>query len=139
MATKTSDEAAPGSNIEIFEDVSLLSPTDTRQPSIQWDTGTLGNGNRHPSASSGQAGNPTTATTAAQVLQLEGQEKHNHHEGIYWPSLRAMGAFFFLGLFASLSHHFYYNHLGGEEVGGDHEQQWALRSELPFIHCCPPR
>ena len=56
-----------------------------------------------------------------------------HHEGIYWRSPITMVAFLFLGIFASIAHHFYYTSLDGNRVGNDREQQWALRSGLSFV------
>jgi hypothetical protein len=56
-----------------------------------------------------------------------------HHEGIYWRSPMTMAAFLFLGIFASMAHHFYYASRDGKRVGNDREQQWALRSGLSFV------
>jgi hypothetical protein len=150
MANQTSHKAAAVTSIEFPEDASLLNPTDTRHPSVQWDSGILKNshrqestdsneaiGNQHPPTSYVEAASPTNPSMPAQASRSEDQNNVELHEGIYWPSPKAMGAFFLLGFTASLSHHFYYNHLDGEEVGGDHAQQWALRSELLFIDIPP--
>ena len=49
-----------------------------------------------------------------------------------------MVAFLFLGIFASMAHHFYYASRDGKRVGNDREQQWALRSGLSFVDFLQP-
>jgi hypothetical protein len=71
--------------------------------------------------------------TSSISSQPMGSQSAIHHEGIYWRSPITMVAFLFLGIFASIAHHFYYASLDGNRVGNDREQQWALRSGLSFV------
>jgi hypothetical protein len=64
----------------------------------------------------------SAATTGAEM----------HHQGIYWRSPIGMVSFLIFGVFASVSHHFYYSSLDGKKVGNDNDQQWALRSDTFF-------
>jgi hypothetical protein len=54
-----------------------------------------------------------------------------HYQGIYWRPPTAM-VFLLLGLTLIVAQYLYYSHLSGKRVGGDWEQQWALRLEAFF-------
>jgi hypothetical protein len=59
-----------------------------------------------------------------------------HHQGIYWLSPITMVSLFFLGVFMSIGHYFYYSSLVGNVVGGIDDQQRALRcvwSQVPLV------
>jgi hypothetical protein len=75
----------------------------------------------------------TTSTTPSQPIRTFHGQSTIHHKGIYWRSPMTMVAFLFLGIFASMAHHFYYASRDGKRVGNDREQQWALRSGLSFV------
>jgi hypothetical protein len=74
-----------------------------------------------------------TSSTPSQPMRTFQSQSTIHHEGIYWRSPMTMVAFLFLGIFASMGHHFYYSSRDGKRVGNDREQQWALRSGLSFV------
>ena len=74
-----------------------------------------------------------TSSTPSQPMRTFHSQSTIHHEGIYWRSPMTMAAFLFLGIFASMAHHFYYASRDGKRVGNDREQQWALRSGLSFV------
>ena len=101
-------------------------------------TSTPVNGDRENSFGSERSGVSegllnATSSIPSQPMRTSHNQSTIHHEGIYWRSPITMVAFLFLGIFASIAHHFYYTSLDGNRVGNDREQQWALRSGLSFV------